>query len=195
MDWALWVLGYRYHETGYLTYCQNCCGEDHSSPSPAVSTIQPKLELPSPSLEIEMAPLITFVYHHMGRLERDPNNVVKYSGGLVSDIEVVNPDTCNLSMVEEMILDLGYSSTKDVYWLVPGLGLVNGLRLLVTDEEVANMCDAAKDNGNMVHLYVEHLVIADPILIEQVVISDDTQEANAEFVKADDVVVDQPEKD
>ncbi|MED6221357.1 hypothetical protein PIB30_053658 [Stylosanthes scabra] len=142
-----------------------------------------------------MAPLITLVFHHMGRLERNSNGVVKYSGGLVSDIEVVNPDTCNLSMVEEMNLDLGYSSTKGVYWLVPGLGLGNGLRLLVTDEEVANMCDATLDNGNMVHVYVEHPVIADPIVIEQVVVSDDIHEADAEILEGDDEVVDQPEKD
>ncbi|MED6198038.1 hypothetical protein PIB30_062344 [Stylosanthes scabra] len=131
----------------------------------------------------------------MGRLERDPKGIVKYSGGLVSDIEWVGSVTCKLSMVEDMVLDLGYSSIKGVYWLVPGLGLDNGLRLLVTDEDVANMCDAAFDNDNMVHLYVEHNVIADLIVIEQVVVSDNTQEADTEFVEADDVVVDQPKRE
>ncbi|MED6158665.1 hypothetical protein PIB30_034814 [Stylosanthes scabra] len=142
-----------------------------------------------------MAPIVTLAFHHMGRLERNPNDIVKYNGDLVSDIELVNHNSCNLSMVEEMNLDLGYSSTKGVYWLVLGLGLGNGLRLLETDENVANMRAAPLDNGNMVHVYLEHSVIPDPLVIKQVVVSDDTHEADAENPKGDDEVVDQPGKD
>ncbi|MED6216357.1 hypothetical protein PIB30_007000, partial [Stylosanthes scabra] len=146
-----------------------------------------------------MAPIVTLVFHYIDRLERNPNDILKYNGGLIRDIELVNPDNYNLSMVEEINLDLGYSSTKGVYWLVPGLGLGlrlgNGLRLLETDNEVANMCAAALDNGNMVHVNLEHSVIPDPIVIEQVVVSDDTHEAVAKNPKGDDEVVDQPGKD
>ncbi|MED6127520.1 hypothetical protein PIB30_088777 [Stylosanthes scabra] len=120
-----------------------------------------------------MAPFITLVYHHMGRLERDPNGVVKYNGGLVINIDGVNPNTCNFLKVDGLILDLGYSSTKAVYWLVPELDLDNGLRLLETDEEVANMCNAASKNGNRIYLYLEHPIIADLIVAKQVIISND----------------------
>ncbi|MED6175729.1 hypothetical protein PIB30_081117 [Stylosanthes scabra] len=80
--------------------------------------------------------------------------------------------------------------------LVPGLGLGNGLRrLLEADKKVANMCDAALDNGNRVHLYLEHHVITDPIVIKQGVVSDDTHGADAKITEEDDEVMDQPEKD
>ncbi|MED6200387.1 hypothetical protein PIB30_084567 [Stylosanthes scabra] len=113
--------------------------EEHSSPSHhAAATISLKLELPSLILEVEMASLITLVYHHMGR-------------GVVTDIDGVR------------------------------VRVSNGLRLLEMDEDVVNMCDVALNNGNRAHLYLENPVIADPIVIEQVVVSDDTHKADVEI--------------
>ncbi|MED6192440.1 hypothetical protein PIB30_010073 [Stylosanthes scabra] len=68
------------------------------------------------SLEVEMAPIITLIYHHMGRLEKDPNGLVKYSDVVVTNIGGVNTDACNMLSIEGLILDLGYASTEAIYW-------------------------------------------------------------------------------
>ncbi|RYR54414.1 hypothetical protein Ahy_A06g029685 [Arachis hypogaea] len=109
-----------------------------------------------------MATHITFVYHHRGWLEKDADGVLEYNGGLVSIIERVHVDTCNLFLVEGLFLDLGYTRYNEVYWLEPGMDLANGLRVLGRDVDVVKMCDAAQRNKNRVHLYFEHPVDADP---------------------------------
>ncbi|RYR02636.1 hypothetical protein Ahy_B06g081435 [Arachis hypogaea] len=111
---------------------------------------------------MEMATHITFVYHHRGWLEKDADGVLKYNGGLVSIIERVHVDTCNLFLVEGLFLDLGYTRFNEVYWLEPGMDLANGLRVLRRDADVVKMCDAALRNENRVHLYFEHPVDTDP---------------------------------
>ncbi|RYR25825.1 hypothetical protein Ahy_B02g059839 [Arachis hypogaea] len=116
---------------------------------------------------MEMATHITFVYHHRGWLEKDADGVLKYNGGLVSIIERVHVDTCNLFLVEGLFLDLCYTRFNEVYWLEPGMDLANGLRVLRRDADVVKMCDAALRNENRVHLYFEHPVDADPEYVDE----------------------------
>ncbi|RYQ82068.1 hypothetical protein Ahy_B10g100647 [Arachis hypogaea] len=113
-----------------------------------------------------MASHITFVYHHRGWLEKDADGVVRYNEGLVSVIDRVHVDTCNLFLVEGLFLDLGYTRYNEVYWLESGMYLANGLRVLKRDADVVKLCDAALKNKNRVHLYFEHPVDADPELVD-----------------------------
>ncbi|QHN94000.1 uncharacterized protein DS421_17g597510 [Arachis hypogaea] len=120
----------------------------------------------------QMATHITFVYHHRGWLEKDADGGVKYNGGLLSIIERVHVDTCNLFLVEGLFLDLGYTRYNEVYWLEPGMDLANGLRVLRRDADVVKMCDAALRNENRVHLYFEHPVDMDPEYVEMPCLED-----------------------
>ncbi|MED6211942.1 hypothetical protein PIB30_078409 [Stylosanthes scabra] len=49
------------------------------------------------------------------RLERDSNGTMMYTGGLVSNIDGVNVDKCNMLLIEASILDLVYMSPNVIY--------------------------------------------------------------------------------
>ncbi|RYR26580.1 hypothetical protein Ahy_B02g060839 [Arachis hypogaea] len=137
--------------------------------------------------------LVTFVYHHMGALKRGVDGNVIYDGGLVTEIHRVNVETCNLFFVEGLFLDLGYPGYNEVYWLVPGLELGKGLRVLRTDAEVMRMCESAMKNENTVHLYFDHPIDANPEIIDEEVVSDGSSDSvvevnpNGDSVKEDEV--------
>ncbi|RYR48890.1 hypothetical protein Ahy_A07g034984 [Arachis hypogaea] len=137
--------------------------------------------------------LVTFVYHHMGALKRGVDGNVIYDGGLVTEIHRVNVETCNLFFVEGLFLDLGYPGYNEVYWLVPGLELGKGLRVLRTDAEVMRMCESAMKNGNTVHLYFDHPIDTNPEIIDEEVVFDGSSDSVVEVnpdgdsVKEDEV--------
>ncbi|RYR73068.1 hypothetical protein Ahy_A02g007362 [Arachis hypogaea] len=113
--------------------------------------------------------LVTFVYHHMGALKRGVDGKVIYDG------------------------DLGYPGYNEVYWLEPGLELGKGLRMLRTDAEVMRMCESAMKNDNIVHLYFDHPIDANPEIIDEEVVSDGSSDSVVEVnpdgdsVKEDEV--------
>ncbi|RYQ83087.1 hypothetical protein Ahy_B10g101712 [Arachis hypogaea] len=118
---------------------------------------------------------ITFVYHHRSWLEKDVDGVLKYTGGLVSIIEKVHVDTCNMFFVEGLFLDLGYTRYNEVYWLELGMDLANRLLVLKRDVDVVKLCDAALKNENRVHLYFEHPIDIDPEYVDEFEVSDDEE--------------------
>ncbi|RYR24422.1 hypothetical protein Ahy_B02g057921 [Arachis hypogaea] len=124
--------------------------------------------------------VVTFVYHHMGTLKRVRDGNVIYEGGLVIEIHRVNVETCNLFFVEGLFLDLGYPGYNEAYWLEPGFELGKGLRVLRTDAEVMRMCESAIKNDNIIHLYFDHPIDANPEILDDDVVSDGSSESVVE---------------
>ncbi|QHN80911.1 uncharacterized protein LOC107622632 isoform X2 [Arachis ipaensis] len=124
--------------------------------------------------------VVTFVYHHMGCLKKVRDGNVIYEGGLVIEIHRVNVETCNLFFVEGLFLDLCYPGYNEAYWLEPGFELGQGLRVLRTDAEVMRMCESAIKNDNTVYLYFNHPIDANPEIIDDDVVSDDSSESVVE---------------
>ena len=113
-----------------------------------------------------MSTLITFVFHHIGKLDKDSRGRLQYIGKEVTEIERVNVDTLNIFFVEGLLMDIEYTGFKECYWLKPGMELDGGLRLLRRDMDVVKMCEATIKNGNRVHLYFEHPMVDNPKVVD-----------------------------
>ncbi|RYR31733.1 hypothetical protein Ahy_B01g056615 [Arachis hypogaea] len=112
----------------------------------------------------------------MGALKRGGDGNVIYDESLVTEIHKVNVETCNLFFVEGLFLNLDYPGYNEVYWLEPGLNLAKGLRVLRTDAEVMRVCENAMKNDNIVRLYFDHPIDANPDIVDKDVVSDGSSE-------------------
>ncbi|RYR31363.1 hypothetical protein Ahy_B01g056178 [Arachis hypogaea] len=68
--------------------------------------------------------------------------------------------------MSDLLKDIGYTSIAEFYWLEPGKGLDDGLRLLRVDMDVVRMYEAAMKNGNKINVYTEHPV-DQPVVVEE----------------------------
>ncbi|MED6184143.1 hypothetical protein PIB30_044641 [Stylosanthes scabra] len=106
-----------------------------------------------------MVNLITLVYHHGGRLERNANGVVVYNGGEVTEFSKVIAENLSYYLLEGLYKSIGYRFVKDCYWAEGELGVEPvALHLVKVDSDVIRLYGHVISNGPRVHLYCEHVV-------------------------------------
>ncbi|MED6187336.1 hypothetical protein PIB30_075445 [Stylosanthes scabra] len=107
---------------------------------------------------VEMDEVITFVFHHGGTFVTKDDGEVVYEMGEITELPNEEVDTLDVFSIRNHHKVLGYDKIKECYWLVPGRSLSNGLRALITDNELLEMCFYAERNERRIHIYYEHAV-------------------------------------
>ncbi|KAF7150461.1 hypothetical protein RHSIM_Rhsim02G0220300 [Rhododendron simsii] len=67
-----------------------------------------------------------------------------YLGGTVEMVDEIDPDLICYFDLKRVIMSYGYPTTSSIYYLIPGVGLTKGLRVLNSDIEVREMLDVYK---------------------------------------------------
>ncbi|RYR40511.1 hypothetical protein Ahy_A09g046267 [Arachis hypogaea] len=80
----------------------------------------------------------------------------------LGDVEV---DRLDVFYLRNYYKELGYDRMKEVWWLVPGKSIGEGLRKLKSDADLREMCEMGSQNAGLVDIYIEHEV-SSPELIE-----------------------------
>ncbi|MED6160330.1 hypothetical protein PIB30_050521, partial [Stylosanthes scabra] len=107
---------------------------------------------------VEIDEVITFVYHHGGTLVTKDDGEVVYEMEEITEQPNEEVDTLDVFAIRNHHKVLGYDKIEVCYWLVPGRSLSNGLRALITDNELLDMRFYAKRNERRIHIYYEHAV-------------------------------------
>ncbi|MED6211526.1 hypothetical protein PIB30_074587 [Stylosanthes scabra] len=110
---------------------------------------------------------LTLVYHHGGNLVTKDNGSVVYEGDNIDVQDPLDEDTLDVFAVRDHHHALGYPKILDVRWLEPGREIATGLRTIVTDRDLLEMCRLARENNNKVHICYEH-VVSEPQVEEDV---------------------------
>ncbi|MED6195462.1 hypothetical protein PIB30_037975, partial [Stylosanthes scabra] len=110
---------------------------------------------------------LILVYHHGGSIVTKDNGSVVYEVDNIEELEQLDEDTLDVFAVRNHYLALNYEKIEKCSWLVLGSPLDTGLRPITTDVELLEMCRAARQNNNKVHIYYEH-VISVPHVEEEV---------------------------
>ncbi|MED6124536.1 hypothetical protein PIB30_059818 [Stylosanthes scabra] len=103
-----------------------------------------------------MDEVITFVYHHGGKLVTKDDGEVVYEMGEITVIEDQEVDKLDVFWIRNFHKEIGYDQIEECYWLVPCRPLSIGLMVLATDAELLEMCFYAERNGRRIHIYNEH---------------------------------------
>ncbi|MED6195153.1 hypothetical protein PIB30_035368 [Stylosanthes scabra] len=108
------------------------------------------------------------IFHHGGKLVRNPLGELKYVNGMVERFEEMNLDHVNLGDMEKLLESLRYTKYKAVYWLdknAPELEAV--LNEIEGDAGIREMIDYLRMNLEFeFHLYWEH-VINELVMVEE----------------------------
>jgi hypothetical protein len=104
----------------------------------------------------------TIEVHHGGCF-LGSGHTKSYVDEKVSWFDHCEVETWSVLWFEDIVEQLGYtkSATFDVYWLMPGKTLVDGLRIVSTDSDTNAMCSVVDRVQNLV-LYFHH----DDILVD-----------------------------
>ena len=78
--------------------------------------------------------------HHGGYLTNGPP--YKYEGGIVDIVINVDPDKLSYWEVVDIVVELGYPSTSEIYYKLPNKKEEDGLVLIVDDRQVVEMIEA-----------------------------------------------------
>ncbi|KAL2940963.1 Na(+)-translocating NADH-quinone reductase subunit F [Bienertia sinuspersici] len=101
---------------------------------------------------------------HGGKFKTDKNNNLSYVGGEGKTFEV-DPDQLCGFFITDLAKRCGeYADVEGVYYLMPGMSLLEGLVKVFDDDEVRKMVEVGTKNRS-IELFVQHGVQA-PILIE-----------------------------
>ncbi|XP_020992109.1 uncharacterized protein LOC110278214 [Arachis duranensis] len=103
-----------------------------------------------------MGDLITIVYHHGGSFVTKNDGSVVYETDNTDKLTGLDEDRLDVFSLRDYYKELGYADIVECWWLIPGRPLKNGLRALLHDKELLEMCYLAKMNQGRVHLYFEH---------------------------------------
>lgn len=118
--------------------------------------------------------VITLRFHHGGKLINN-GDIVDYVGGTVSQLCKYDPDyITGPGIIDYVSTVLGSKNVKNVYYLIPGQSLAEGLRAVGYDKGVIDMCEYAKKNP-VVEIYSDHDH-------EQIVSTDDDSEGFVEVL-------------
>ncbi|KAJ1385987.1 hypothetical protein SESBI_41188 [Sesbania bispinosa] len=109
---------------------------------------------------------ITLILHHRGSFVREMGEV-KYVGGEFCIWEGLDVDTVNLFTVETLCKDHYYRRFEKILWLKPGRDLGVGLRELVKDKHVMEMCNAGMENNGEVEIFFIHPVDLPFIVVDE----------------------------
>jgi hypothetical protein len=106
-----------------------------------------------------------FEVHHGGTFDRQHR--VHYVGGLVSNYpDTYDPSQLKFSDIEDICKSYGYRSGDLVYYNVPGCPLDEGLRLMSSDHNVAEMVAAHVGHDLVVLYMVMHGVVDVDVAVE-----------------------------
>ncbi|KAL2935024.1 50S ribosomal protein L19 [Bienertia sinuspersici] len=111
-----------------------------------------------------MAEGVCLKFWHGGKFKTDKNNNLSYVGGEGKTFEV-DPDQLCGFFITDLAKSCGqYADVEGVYYLMPGMSLLEGLVKVFDDDEVRKMLEVGMNNRS-IELFVQHGVQA-PILIE-----------------------------
>ena len=82
---------------------------------------------------------------------------VEYVGGGVSEIEPVDIDNLSRFKIIGLAEDIGFTNMDELYYLIPGMSLREGLRTCYNDFESLDMAVVAAVNKRLV-VYLVHMV-------------------------------------
>ncbi|RYR50854.1 hypothetical protein Ahy_A06g025857 [Arachis hypogaea] len=112
-----------------------------------------------------MDEVLDIMFHHGGSFEKGVDGKIGYypdNRNCLGDVEV---DRLDVFYLRNYYKELGYDRMKEVWWLVPGKSIGEGLRKLNSDADLREMCDMGSQNAGLVDIYIEHQV-SSPELIE-----------------------------
>ncbi|KAJ1410705.1 hypothetical protein SESBI_21727 [Sesbania bispinosa] len=109
---------------------------------------------------------ITLILHHRGSLVREMGKL-SYVGGEFCVWEGLDVETVNLFTVETLCKEHYYRRFEKIFWLKPGRDLDLGLRELVKDAHVFQMCNAGMENNGEVEIYFLHPVDLPFIIVDE----------------------------
>lgn len=102
----------------------------------------------------QMADDFTVEVHHLGHFIKDP---LLYVGGFVNHVDNLEQDKWSKLEVEDIVERLGYTKYKMLWYIIPGLGLEEGLRVIGTDKDAMDMATYVKGH-EQIEVYVEHVI-------------------------------------
>ncbi|MED6162569.1 hypothetical protein PIB30_071757 [Stylosanthes scabra] len=117
---------------------------------------------------MQMEHLIDIMFHHGGELRWNDDGTWVYEPDNKYCLADNDEDTMDVFFVRNYYKKLGYDKIDDCFWQVPDTNLANGLRELQSDNELMHMCQAARMNGGVVHVYYKHGV-SKPYVVEDYV--------------------------
>ncbi|KAJ1388191.1 hypothetical protein SESBI_39295 [Sesbania bispinosa] len=110
--------------------------------------------------------IITLILHHRGSFVREKGEL-NYVGGEFCVWEGLDVDTVNLFTVEKLCKEHYYRRFEKIFWPKPGRDLDLGLRELVKDAHVVEMCNAGRENNGEVEIYFLHPVDLPFIIVDE----------------------------
>ncbi|MED6138421.1 hypothetical protein PIB30_074096 [Stylosanthes scabra] len=110
---------------------------------------------------------LTLVYHHGGNFITKDNGSVVYEVDNIDEQDRPDEDTLDVFVVRDHHHDLRYPKILNIRWLELGREITTGLRTIVDDADLLEMCHLARENNNKVHIYYEH-VVSEPQVEEDV---------------------------
>jgi hypothetical protein len=100
---------------------------------------------------------LTMIFHHGGDFIKFGNADLQYIGGQMCVWERLEADFLNKFDLEAMVKKCGsYFNINHIWYLLPEMNNLDGLREVVNDKDFMDMVSVAKDNNNEIELYFEH---------------------------------------
>jgi hypothetical protein len=100
---------------------------------------------------------LTLIFHHGGDFIKFGNADLQYIGGQMCVWERLEADFLNKFDLEAMVKKCGsYFNINHIWYLLPEMNNLDGLREVVNDKDFMEMVSVAKDNNNEIELYFEH---------------------------------------
>ncbi|WJX67444.1 hypothetical protein P8452_51910 [Trifolium repens] len=100
---------------------------------------------------------LTLIFHHGGDFIKFGNADFQYIGGQMCVWERLEADFLNKFDLEAMVKKCGsYFNINHIWYLLPEMNNLDGLREVVNDKDFMDMVSVAKDNNNEIELYFEH---------------------------------------
>ncbi|RYQ86407.1 hypothetical protein Ahy_B10g106077 [Arachis hypogaea] len=112
-----------------------------------------------------MDEVLDIMFHHGGTFEKGVDGKIGYypdNRNCLGDVEV---DRLDVFYLRNYYKELDYDKMKEVWWLVPGKSIREGLRKLNSDADLREMCEMGSHNENLVDIYIEREV-SSPKLIQ-----------------------------
>ncbi|RYR02745.1 hypothetical protein Ahy_B06g081558 [Arachis hypogaea] len=87
-----------------------------------------------------MDAMLDIIFHHRKNFEKAEDERLGYYPDNKHCLGEVVVDRLDVFYMRNYFKELGYDKVKEVWWLVPGRSLEVGLRCLISDYEIREMC-------------------------------------------------------
>ncbi|KAH7854362.1 hypothetical protein Vadar_012960 [Vaccinium darrowii] len=98
--------------------------------------------------------LFTCEIHHGGHFVENP---LRYVDGFVNHVDDCDHDLWSKLEVEDIVRRLGYDKHRMLWYKIPGLGLLEGLRVIGNDRDAMHMTECVRGH-DQIEVYVEHVI-------------------------------------